>query len=305
MMLLETGKSVLLTGGTGFVGASLVRALAARSVPVVLLLRSKSDPWRIADLLDDGPAITVCSIDESAPGQVFQRHDVQVVMHLATAYGRRNERLSDLVSANVEFPLTLLQAAIEAGVEAFFNTDTFSCKSGELPDGLAAYVLTKRHFRECAELAVGNRDTRLVNLRIEHVYGPRDGRDKFLPALLQALLADEAAYDLTPGQQVRDFVHIDDVIAAYLTLLERYRDLPEQTVMMDVGTGTGHTLETLVRLARELCGARTELRLGALPYRSGELMHSVADTRPLRALGWMPQVALRDGLARTIEAARA
>jgi nucleoside-diphosphate-sugar epimerase len=61
----------------------------------------------------------------------------------------------------------------------------------------------------------------------------------------------------------------------------------------------------MVRLARELTGAATELRFGALPYRSGELMRSVADTRLLRELGWKPEVSLRDGLARTIEAAKA
>jgi nucleoside-diphosphate-sugar epimerase len=304
-MVAETRKAVLLTGGTGFVGAALLRALMARSVPVVLLLRSGSDTWRIADLLGTVSGVRMHALDEAAPEAVFQSCDVGAVVHVATAYGRNGERLSDLVAANVSYPLRLLQGAADAGVGIFVNTDTFSCKGAVLPEGLAGYVLTKRQFRECADLLAGRRGLPLVHLRIEHAYGPGDGRDKFVPGLLRALLAGVPSFDLTPGQQVRDFVHVDDVVAAYLSLLEHGGDVAQGVQTLDVGTGTGHTVEELARLARELCGASTELRFGALPYRPGELMRSVADTRPLRELGWAPHISLQDGLARTIQAAGA
>ena len=301
----ESRPVVLLTGGTGFIGAAVLRALQAAGVPIVLLKRAQSDPWRIADLLDGQHGVTAYDVDDVRLDTVFARHRVDVVIHLATAYGRHGELLSDVIEANVVFPVKLLQAAIAAGTGAFLNADSFSTKADELPDGLAEYVLTKKHFSQCAGLLVGGRGLRFVNLRIEHAYGPRDGDRKFVPTLVRALLANQASFDLTRGEQVRDFVYVDDIVAAFVTLVWKYGALSHNPITLDVGTGSGQSLQSMVRLARELTGAATELRFGALPYRSGELMRSVADTRLLRELGWEPEVSLRDGLARTIEAANA
>lgn len=298
----EIKPVVLVTGGTGFIGAAVLRALQVRGVPIVLLKRANSNAWRIADLLDGHHGVTTYDVNEVPLETVFGRHRVDVVAHLATAYGRHGELLSDVVEANVLFPIKLLEAAIAAGAGAFLNADSFSTKADELPDGLANYVLTKRHFRQCAELLVAVRDMRFVNVRIEHAYGPRDGDGKFVPTLVRALLANQASVDLTRGEQIRDFVYVDDIVAAFVTLVRKYGALPDSPITLDVGTGDGQSLQSMVLLARELTGAATDLRFGALPYRSGELMRSVADTRLLRELGWEPEVPLRDGLRRTIEA---
>jgi CDP-paratose synthetase len=296
--------AVLLTGGTGFVGAALLRALERRGFPVVVLKRSSSDPWRIADLLDGREGVTAYDMDRVSVETVFARHEFEVLVHMATAYGRRGERLSDLVEANVLHPLRLLQAAVENGARMFLNTDTFSAKATALPEGLAGYVLTKKQFRQCGELVAGSQAIRFVNVRIEHAYGPMDGSEKFVPTLIRALLANQEAFDLTPGEQVRDFVYVDDVVEAYMTLLARHSSLPGTAITVDVGTGRGQTLESMARMARDLCRSSTELRFGALPYRKGEQMQSVADTGLLRELGWQAAVPLREGLTRTIEAAR-
>jgi len=301
----ESRPVVLLTGGTGFIGAAVLRALQATGVPIVLLKRAHSDPWRIADLLDGQHGVAAYDVDDIQLATVFERHRVDVVIHLATAYGRHGELFSDVIEANVVFPVKLLQAAIAAGTGAFLNADSFSTKADELPDGLAEYVLTKKHFRQCAGLLVAGRSLRFVNVRIEHAYGPRDGERKFVPTLVRALLANQASFELTVGEQVRDFVYVDDVVAAFATLVWKYGALSDNPITLDVGTGSGQSLQSMVRLARELTGAATELRFGALPYRSGELMQSVADTRLLRELGWKPDVSLREGLALTIEAAKA
>lgn len=301
----EPKPTVLLTGGTGFIGAAVLRALQGTGAPIVLLKRARSSPWRIADLLDGQHRITTYDVDDVRLEAVFGQHRVDVVIHLATAYGRHGELLSDIIEANVLFPVRVLQAAIAAGTGAFLSADSFSTKADELPEGLAQYVLTKKHFRQCAELLVARHSLRFVNVRIEHAYGPRDGNRKFVPALVRALRANQANFDLTPGEQVRDFVYVDDIAAAFVTLVWKYNRLPANYFTVDVGTGSGQSLRSMALLARELTRSTTELRFGALPYRSGELMRSVADTRFLRELGWEPEVSLRDGLMRTIEAAKA
>jgi nucleoside-diphosphate-sugar epimerase len=163
----------------------------------------------------------------------------------------------------------------------------------------------KRHFNDYAARFAAARGIGFVDLELEHVYGPGDDATKFVPALIRALVGERSAFDLTPGEQRRDFVYVTDVVAAYLQVLEHRADFLGATTRVEVGSGEAVALADFVRLARDVAGSGTRLNLGALPYRAGELMHSVADLEALRRLGWAPAVSLREGLARTVSAARA
>jgi CDP-paratose synthetase len=293
---------VLLTGATGFLGSHLLDGLLQRGFGVALLKRSRSSTARIAAQI---PQVSVHDLDRVPLESAFEGEQIVAVIHAATSYGRKGEQVSDVVAANVVLGTKLLELAAAFGVRTFVNTGTFSAKGGELPDGLATYVATKRLFSELgARMAVASGVT-FVELVLEHVYGPRDDVTKFVPSLLQALIENRPAFDLTRGEQRRDFVYVGDVVAAYLRVLERRADLSAGlTHRFEVGSGEAVALAEFVRLAREVAGSRTELKFGALPYRAGEPMHSVADLDPLRRLGWEPTVGLRQGLERCVAAVR-
>ncbi len=174
-------KTVILTGGTGFIGAAVLRELRLRGLAVVVLKRSTSDTRRIADVLVNDASVTSYDVDTVTLQDVFSHHPIEVVIHVATDYARTTESLSRAVESNVLFPTRLLEAAAASGATAFINTDTFSAKAQDLPQGLDAYVLTKKHFRQCGEMLAARHGLRFVNLRIEHAYGPGDGAGKFVP----------------------------------------------------------------------------------------------------------------------------
>lgn len=303
--VLESGSTdrakstVLLTGATGFVGSHLLEGLLSSGYAVVVLKRSSSSTARIAEHLS---RIVTCDIDRMPLEAAFERAPIDAVIHAATAIGRKGESAEEVEATNVVFGTQLLEAAAARGVPTFINTGTFSAKGVDLPDGLAQYVRTKRQFTEIgARFAAASRIA-FIELQLEHVYGPADGQTKFVPALIEAFLQGRAAFDLTSGTQLRDFVYVDDVVAAYLRVLERRADIPATFQRFEVGSGEAIALADFVRLARDVAGGSTKLNFGAMPDRAGDLRHSVADVAALRQLGWEPRVSLRAGLERTVRA---
>jgi CDP-paratose synthetase len=294
-------STVLLTGATGFLGSHLLAGLLAKGYAVVVLKRSGSSTARIADHLS---GVSVYDLDRVPLGLAFERTPIDAVIHAATAYGRKGETVGDVVATNVGFGMRILETAAEHEVPTFINTGTFSAKGVELPEGLADYVRTKRQFSEAGVRFAAGGSIAFVELQLEHVYGPADDEAKFVPTLIKAFVEGRPTFDLTRGEQRRDFVYVDDVVAAYLQVLERRAELPRPSLRIEVGSGEAVALADFVRLARDVAGSRTELKFGALPYRAGEMPHSVADVSALRRIGWVPKVALREGLARTVRAMR-
>jgi len=287
---------VLLTGATGFLGSHLAHALLEAGYDLVLLKRSSSDTRRIADLLSN---CDVYDVGRTPLEKVFRGSKIDIIIHAATCYGRKGQSLSEIVDSNVVFPLRLLEIAAGAGVQIFFNTDTFFNRQDIPCDSLPGYVATKRQFVDLARLSpLGT--TRFVNVRLEHLYGPDDDDSKFVPQILHRLIANSGALDLTAGEQERDFIYIDDAVSAFLLLLKTAWKGSTPFQHYDLGSGTATAVRTFVQLARRLSGSSSQLNFGALPYRPHEIMHSVADIRPLVAAGWSPRFSVEDGLRETI-----
>lgn len=127
------------------------------------------------------------------------------------------------------------------------------------------------------------------------MYGEGDNQDKFVPFVLRSLLDNVPSLDLTEGEQKRDFIHVDDVAAAYVTVL-LHMESQRYFQQYDVGSGSAIRIRDFVRLAKKVTGSTTVLKFGALPYRDHEIMESHADIRPLMALGWQPERGIKDSI---------
>jgi nucleoside-diphosphate-sugar epimerase len=167
---------------------------------------------------------------------------------------------------------------------------------------MQSYILSKRQFETWARLISENTiATKIVNARLEHVYGPGDGSKKFVPDVLAKLLAGERLA-LTPGDQLRDFVHVDDVVKAYLAILQGMDALPAGFTEAQVGTGEAVTVRDFVETARTLCHSSSVIEFGTHPHRGREIMRSQADTRVLRELGWQARHGLSTGIGAVLNA---
>jgi nucleoside-diphosphate-sugar epimerase len=287
------GRTIALTGATGFVGSHLLTGLLSAGFSVVALHRRPT-----ADGLRREAGLTWEPVTEAA--RVFKRQRIEAVCHLATSYGN-GMALAEVVESNVVMPLRLLELAIEQSCALFVNTDTFFGKPEFNYPHMRPYIESKGQFIRWAGLAAASAPaTKVVNARLEHVYGTGDGPQKFVSYVLGKLMAN-APLALTPGDQRRDFVHVDDVVGAYLRILASADALPTALSEIQVGTGESHTVRTFVETARTACGSTSMLDFGAHPHRPQEIMHSQADITVLRALGWNPAHSLTSGIRAVLE----
>lgn len=268
--------NIILTGATGFLGSHLLRALVRDGQHVTILKRSISDTFRIADLAGRYQWI---DIDRTPLSEAFL-HRTDAVIHCAAAYGRNGDAKS-VVDSNIQFPVELMETAIQSHCQYFINTDSFFCKQlpGRLerkePLYLPEYTLSKYQFRKWGKLRATQGAVVFVNLQMEHIYGPNDSPGKFIPWLETQFRTGAKFVDLTDGLQIRDFVYVDDVVAVYQKVLKDLAAMQEYQ-SFEVGTGTATTVREFVERLKLHSGADTELRFGAIPRKREEIMYSVA-----------------------------
>lgn len=262
-------KTIILTGGTGYLGRHLSSALETERYHVLCLRRAFSDEQAEA---------------------LFTHQPVFAVIHLATCYGRNGESMAELTEGNLLFPLKVLHLAIKHKVKAFLNTDTI------LTRFLNPYALSKAQFAEWLKLSADN--ITAVNIRLDHFYGPFDTPNKFIAFLFKSFRENVPELNLTEGAQTRDFTYIDDVVSAYLSILKHSDEFPRGKVTaFEVGTNRKTSIKDLVLLVQRTCGnTATRLNFGALPYRKNEQLDYDLDTTALESLGWKAEVSLEQGL---------
>ncbi len=240
------------------------------------------------------PQIQIYDFDLFNLESLFKLNQFDVIIHCATDYGRKNSSWLSLVESNILFPMKVLQGAIKGGVKLFINIDTM------LPDHTSNYSLSKSHFREW--LQVISQEVRVVNIRMEHFYGPGDDDTKFITSITRALLRGDVNIPLTAGLQKRDFVYIEDVLSAIVYVLKKglMNIMPEWTEY-ELGSGVTITIKELVEKIKFQSGNQSStLLFGAVPYRQYEAMEIKPNLSALRELGWSAKYDLATGIDEVI-----
>lgn len=287
-MQVERGsRTILLTGATGFLGSAILRSLVdSGEYRIIILKRSFSDLFRIEDMMDK---VIAYDIDIVSPERVFEEFPIDIVLHCATDYGRKSVSPMQIIEANLTLPLKLLECAVEHGVGSFINTDTI------LDKRISHYSLSKKQFREWLE-GFGNKMV-IANVELSHFYGPGDDKTKFVSNMLDLLIRGVPSIPLTRGEQIRDFIYIDDVVDAFNRIIKHVFSLENGFYEFQVCEGARVSVRDLVlALKRELGNSSTELNFGSLPYREHEAMKPTGNAAALFALGWQPKYSLDQGL---------
>lgn len=279
-------KTILITGINGYLGSHLAKALSA-DYTIIGLEYSLENLFRIKD-----HHFKVYSVENGVPEQLFTDQTVDVIIHTATFYGRQNEPVKTIADANLFIPFDLLDKAITNNCTLFINTDTV------LDRFVSTYALTKRHFQEW--LYLRRNEIKVINMQLEHFYGPDASPTNFITFMIGKLKNDEPSIDLTLGEQQRDFVFIDDVCAAYQAVIQHNLEITKAYTEFHVATNQLISIKELMLFLKEITGSNSNLNFGAVFYRENELMHSEADNTALLSLGWKPSYTIKEGLLKTI-----
>jgi len=295
----STHGKILLTGATGFLGSRLLVALLERGHEVVAVKRSSSSTDKIAAVLRN-ERLHLFDIDAQDPATLFERFAVNTIIHTATEYGRGATPLYGILDANLILPLRLAELGMQRGVRCFINTDSFFNKGGNSYSNLLNYSLSKKSLLIWLDKL--STKLKIINVVLEHMYGPGDSPSKFVESVVRQVAIEKAPHiALTHGHQRRDFVFIDDVVEAYLRLVDYGREQDFRFEAFELGTGQATQVRDFVQWVRELSGSSTELGFGDIPYRADEIMHSAADISRLERLGWAPRITVRDGIRRILD----
>lgn len=115
-------KTIILTGATGFLGSHLLDYLVRKDeLNIICFKRSFSNTERIKNI--EYPNLKFIDIDHTEIESVFKSHSINIILHTATQYGRDNESISKVLSANLMFPIQIIDLGIKYNVKCFINTD--------------------------------------------------------------------------------------------------------------------------------------------------------------------------------------
>jgi len=279
-------KTILITGINGFLGSNLAKRFS-NNYNIIGTEFTKENLFRIKE--DNFP---IYLSDKNGIEQLFAENKIDIIIHTATFYGRSNEDFTKLFEANLSYPFYLHDIAAKNKVELFVNTDS------ALERYTSAYSLTKKQFLDWLKFRCN--EIKVVNMQLEHFYGPGASQTNFIISMINKLFENESQIDLTKGEQKRDFVYYEDVLDAY-ELVISYTDILNNSFQhFEIGTGELISIKDLMILLRELTMSKSNLNFGAIPYRENELMESQTDNSNICKLGWQPRTIIREGLLKTI-----
>ena len=289
---------ILITGATGFLGSRLLEALLNAGNQVVAVKRSFSDVHRLQRVAGR-KGLHFVDIDLVEPERVFQNYKIDTIVHTATEYGRSGTPGFKLIEANVLLPLRLAEIGINSGVRCFINTDSYFNKRSSLYSNLINYSLSKAQLLTWLRQMPGQ--LQVVNVVLEHIYGPEDSDSKFVESMIQNIAVKKVdRVSLTHGHQKRDFIYLDDVVSAFMLLIEYGRHNNFSFSSFEVGTGTSVQIRDFLEEIKIISSSDTTLGFGDIAYRSDEIMESKADIKRLLELGWTPTVSISDGVSKIL-----
>jgi UDP-glucose 4-epimerase len=303
---------VLVTGGAGFIGSNLVRALLARG-----------DEVRVLDNFSTGNRANLAGLSqdvELVEGELrsYERvhnavRGVEVVFHLG-ALGSVPRSVQDPLTSgavNVEGTLNVLLAARDEGVRrvvfassssVYGNQPVLPLEESMAPDPISPYGVAKLAAeRYCVSFARVYSSFETVALRYFNVFGPRqDPRSQYaavVPLFLTAVGAGEPVTIFDDGEQSRDFTYVDNVVAANLLAADA---AGASGRIFNVSSGAPASVNELAEAIGRLLDKPVERTY--LPPRAGDLRDSWADVSSAReVLGFEPSVSLEEGLRRTAD----
>lgn len=299
----------LVTGGAGFIGGAIARALLARGDDVVvldnLIASSKETVPNGAEFIEADLR------DPAALAKATQ--GIEVAFHEAAirSVPRSIDEPTLVHECNVTGTLNLLIACENAGVRRLIYASSSSAYGGAgdgmssedmHPRPLSPYAASKLSAEYYCTVWSELKKLSTVSLRYFNVFGPGQSAQStyaaVFPSFISSLLKGESPVIHWDGEQSRDFTFVDDVVDANLRAAVAPSDV--DGAVINVAGGQPRTINEIFRLISEVL--RVEIDSEKAPRREGDIRHSYADSRrAAELLGWTPSTSWDDAVRRTIE----
>lgn len=283
--------NLLVTGATGFVGRNLLPILINNKEIEKILLFVNNKEKALKMYSDKKIFLTTLSDDYK---NQIKKFNPDKVIHLAAYLTSKNDtsEIDKLLDANIRFGTFLLDALKECNIGEFLNFGTFAeYRFGIDIDNAYLYSATKSAFKSILDYYSELVNFKYYNIIPYSIYGGIDSQKKVIDYIKDSF---EKEIDMTLGEQILDFIHINDVCNFIEKLLFHEKEIPNKT-NFHLGTGQGTSIRELSKILEEKYNKKCHINWGKLPYRERDIMYAVAPIgNNLKYLDWKAKIIMKN-----------
>lgn len=254
---------LLFLGGTSYLGKEIIKRLENQG----------------------GHEITIVYRDTPLTG--IEEQDI--VFNLVVDYGKGNKSLTEVMAANVSYPINALEKL------QFKTVINFSTA---LDKDLSHYSFSKKTLEEALAYLGQQKSWQVINLQLQHFFGPGAPEHNFVSFLINKMKSGEEI-PLTDCQQKRDFIFTPDLLDAIDVIIRALPRLGDYE-SIELGSGTAMKLQDFVELIKDFTKSSSTLKFGVVPKRLNEPFELVANTSKIKGLGWKQATSIEEALKQTI-----
>ncbi len=295
-------KRILITGGSGFIGKHLSHKLLDYDAVVSVVDINSQHTESINAIKCD-----IC--DYKRLEKVIKDISPEVVFHLAANIDRssNSDIMRNMISVNLMGTLNLFeslknisscQSIIVAGTSEEYGNNQVPFKEYYKEDPISPYSFSKVCASYLSKMLFNVYKLPIITLRPTLAYGPGQKETMFIPTLIKTLLRNER-FIMTPGEQTRDFLFIDDLVNAYIHAGVSEGHFGE---IFNIGSGKAYKIKDIAYRIASFLDKQNFLKIGAKDYRKSEIMSYFVDiSKANNYLNWTPKIEIDEGLKKTIE----
>lgn len=299
-------KTLLVTGGFGFIGTNLVaKLLETGGYDIRVLDIAPPDIMKQAFNPLDVQVIMADLRDRAALDRALEGCDGVVHLAAHTQVIKSMENPEENFDVNARGTFGLLQAMRDHGVPYLINASTGGAILGDAQPPvnedmparpLSPYGAGKLAAEGYCSAFSGAYGMKTCSLRFSNIYGPWSGRKgSVVPLFIQNILAGRDLVIYGDGEQTRDFLFAGDLVKGIVQALER-----RAAGVYQLGTGVPVTINRLLMTLEEICGKEKMPKISYQSFRPGEIAHNYCDVSKARAaFGFDPVTSLNEGVTKT------
>jgi UDP-glucose 4-epimerase len=295
------GKTILITGGTGFIGSNIVKKLRENeNVSLIVVSRSKR--------IKEAPNLEYikCNLlDEKSIATIQSKiRDVDYVLHMAAMIPKSSsqDELEENVKQNLLATLNLLKY-LPANIKGFVYSSTIDVYGEPIynpidethqTNPLTYYGASKLATEKYSSIFLNRRQIPLTILRYSQVYGPGEPKIKAIPVFIDMVIKGEYPILYGDGSDTRDYVYVDDVVNA--TILALSKNL---NGVFNIGCGKGYSVKEVLDMIIDISGK--EIKPIYKPIIKKPFSSIFDITLAKEKLDYLPSATIKEGLKKQIE----
>ncbi len=313
-------KTILITGGAGFIGSTLATKLLEKNNKVVVIdnFNDYYDPkikYKNISKIKDNENFKIYSIDirdRENIKKVFNENHIDIIVHLAAMAGVRPSIENPILYQEVNGLGTqiILEEAklhdIRNLVLASSSSVYGNCKETPFREdmivdfAISPYAATKKANEVMAHVYHKLYDMNIIMLRFFTVYGPKQRPDLAINKFTRLILNDEPIPMYGDGTTSRDYTYIDDIVSGIIKSCDYVENNKNVYEIINLGSNNPISLKEMIKIIGEVLGK--EPKINQLPMQPGDVDITYADiSKAEKLLGYKPSITFKEGIEKFFE----